>query len=94
MKHRSVLISGAGIAGLTAAYWLNKYGYKVTVVEIAGKTREGGSPVDIKGKAIEVAERMNLIEKLRKVKINTKSIVFLNKTGNVHGSVPQVIFNE
>jgi 2-polyprenyl-6-methoxyphenol hydroxylase-like FAD-dependent oxidoreductase len=30
-----VLISGAGPAGLTAAYWLRRYGYRPTIVEQA-----------------------------------------------------------
>ena len=30
-----VLISGAGIAGLTAAHWLRRYGFTPTVVERA-----------------------------------------------------------
>lgn len=31
---KKVLVSGASFAGLTTAYWLNKMGFKVTVVEI------------------------------------------------------------
>jgi len=30
-----VLISGAGIAGLTTAYWLRRYGFAPTIVERA-----------------------------------------------------------
>jgi len=29
---KSVLISGAGVAGSTAAYWLRRHGFTVTVV--------------------------------------------------------------
>jgi 2-polyprenyl-6-methoxyphenol hydroxylase-like FAD-dependent oxidoreductase len=32
---KTALISGASIAGLTMAYWLNRYGYEVTVIEIS-----------------------------------------------------------
>ena len=32
---KEVLISGGSIAGLTLAYWLNRNGYAVTVVEIS-----------------------------------------------------------
>ena len=32
-KSRSVLISGVSIAGPALAYWLNQYGFDVTVVE-------------------------------------------------------------
>ncbi|MDR3653381.1 MAG: NAD-binding protein [Paludibacter sp.] len=33
--NKTVLISGASFAGLTLAYWLNQFGYKVTLVEIS-----------------------------------------------------------
>ena len=32
---RNVLISGAGVAGPALAYWLNRHGMRVTVVERA-----------------------------------------------------------
>lgn len=41
---RSVLISGASIAGPALAFWLNRHGYEVTVVEKAGTLRSGGYP--------------------------------------------------
>ncbi|HWO61779.1 MAG TPA: FAD-dependent oxidoreductase, partial [Umezawaea sp.] len=41
MAGRSVLISGASIAGPALAYWLRRYGFRVTVVEIAPTVRGG-----------------------------------------------------
>ena len=43
---KKVLISGAGIAGLTLAYWLNKDGHSVTIVEKSAESRQGGYKVD------------------------------------------------
>ena len=54
-KSRSVLISGASIAGPTLAFWLDRYGFDVTVVERASAVRNGGYPIDIRGTAIDVA---------------------------------------
>ncbi|NSL86918.1 FAD-binding monooxygenase [Chitinophaga sp. Mgbs1] len=62
---KRVLISGASIAGLTLAYWLNKYGYKVTVVEISKGLRRGGSPIDVRGEALNVAKEMGILEKIK-----------------------------
>jgi 2-polyprenyl-6-methoxyphenol hydroxylase-like FAD-dependent oxidoreductase len=42
VANTNVLISGAGIAGPTLAYWLRRYGFTPTVVERAPKPREGG----------------------------------------------------
>ena len=39
-----VLISGASFAGLSMAYWMIKFGYKVTIVEISGNLKRGGTP--------------------------------------------------
>ncbi len=46
-KGKSVLILGAGVAGMTAAYELNKAGYKVQVLEYNG--RVGGRSWTLKG---------------------------------------------
>jgi 2-polyprenyl-6-methoxyphenol hydroxylase-like FAD-dependent oxidoreductase len=62
---QQVLISGASIAGLTLAYWLNKFGYRVTVVEISKSLRKGGSPIDVRGNALKVAEDMGVLEKIK-----------------------------
>ena len=62
---QTVLISGGSIAGLTLAYWLNKFGYKVTVVEMAKGLRKGGSPVDVRGEAFSVAKDMGILEKIK-----------------------------
>ncbi|MFD4657253.1 FAD-dependent monooxygenase [Kitasatospora sp. NPDC058444] len=61
----SVLVSGAGIAGTALAYWLNRYGFHVTVVERAPSLRGGGQAVDIRGTALTVVERMGLLEQAR-----------------------------
>lgn len=62
---QSVLISGASIAGMTLAYWLNRYGYQVTVVELAKGLRRGGSPIDVRGEALTVAKEMGIYDKIK-----------------------------
>jgi 2-polyprenyl-6-methoxyphenol hydroxylase-like FAD-dependent oxidoreductase len=41
-SNKNILISGAGIAGTTLAFWLKKFGFNPTIVEHAPKLREGG----------------------------------------------------
>jgi 2-polyprenyl-6-methoxyphenol hydroxylase-like FAD-dependent oxidoreductase len=48
MAAPTVLISGAGIAGPALAFWLNKCGYRVTIVEVADGVRPGGQTVDLR----------------------------------------------
>ncbi|MGH9573223.1 MAG: FAD-binding domain [Candidatus Acidiferrales bacterium] len=59
-----VLISGAGIAGPTLAYWLAHYGIDSTIVEVAPKLRTGGYIIDFWGAGFDVADRMGLVPEL------------------------------
>lgn len=75
MKKR-VLISGASFAGLTLAYWLNKFGYEVTVVELGKDLRTGGSPIDVRGEALEIAREMGIYDQVKSNEyIHTDEIV-------------------
>ncbi|MBT8159523.1 MULTISPECIES: FAD-binding domain [Arthrobacter] len=61
-----VLIVGAGIAGPTLAYWLQKSGHKVTIVEHAPELRSGGYLIDFWGAGFDVAEKMGIVPELRR----------------------------
>ena len=62
MENKNVLVSGASIAGPALAYWLNRYGFEVTVVERAPMLREGGFAVDFRGEAhMGVLGRMGIL---------------------------------
>lgn len=80
---RTVLVSGASIAGPTVAYWLNRYGYEVTVVERAPAPRSGGYPIDIRGTALGVVERMGLLPRLREAHIEMERMTFYEGEGDV-----------
>jgi len=59
---RSILITGASVAGNTLAWWLGKYGFDVTVVERTPEFRDGGQNIDVRGTGREVLRRMGLEE--------------------------------
>src|SRR5271170_3322492 len=61
----SVLVSGSSVAGLTTAYWLDRYGFNVTVVELAPRLRPGGQALDVRGPALEVAKKMGILANLQ-----------------------------
>jgi len=56
-----ILISGAGIAGPTLAYWLAHYGMEPTIVEESSRLRTGGYIIDFFGAGFDVAERMGML---------------------------------
>jgi len=62
---RTALVSGAGIAGPTLAYWLRRQGFAVTVVESAPGPRPGGQTVDLRGAGRTIIERMGLMPAVR-----------------------------
>lgn len=80
-QRKKILVSGASIAGPTAAYWLHRYGFDVTVVERAPVVRGGGYAIDIRGTAIGVVERMGLLTELKKAHIHTADIHFMAADG-------------
>jgi 2-polyprenyl-6-methoxyphenol hydroxylase-like FAD-dependent oxidoreductase len=85
---RSVLISGASIAGPALAYWLHRSGrFEVTVVEKAGALRGGGYPIDIRGTAVEAVRRMGLLPRLREAHLDAQRLTFLDAGGEVLASV-------
>jgi 2-polyprenyl-6-methoxyphenol hydroxylase-like FAD-dependent oxidoreductase len=81
VKRLEVLISGAGIAGCTLAYWLTRNGHSVTVVDRSGSLRSSGSPVDVRGPAVDVVERMNIAARLRAASIRLKGMTLLDSGG-------------
>jgi 2-polyprenyl-6-methoxyphenol hydroxylase-like FAD-dependent oxidoreductase len=85
---RSVLISGASIAGPALAYWLDRYGFDVTVVERAPSVRVGGYPIDIRGTAIEVIKRMGLLRQVEAAHIASRTITFVDAVGHTVGTLP------
>lgn len=71
-----VLISGASVAGPVLGYWLNKYGFEVTVVERAATPRRtGGHAVDLFRPAIQVVEKMGVLEAVRGKVTGTDTVV-------------------
>lgn len=82
MCNQTVLISGAGIAGPALAYWLQRYGFAVTVVERAPTLREGGQAIDFKGHTQQtVLERMGMWEEICQRQSIRTDVVYLDAAG-------------
>ena len=82
MKNRNVLISGASVAGPALAYWLGRYGFNPTVIEVAPALRGGGYAVDFRGPAhLTVLESMGILEQLRGLQTGGSPLRFVDETG-------------
>lgn len=88
MVRMKVLISGASMAGLSAAYWFARAGAEVTVLEQHHEARRGGAPIDVRGAALETAERMGILDEVRRQRVGqAASGPVLRADGNVVATI-------
>jgi len=83
-ERKKILISGASVSGPALAFWLNKYGHSVTVIERSKTFRTGGQNVDIEGPAQEVIKLMGLEEKINEKNTREKGVEFMDDGGKEH----------
>ncbi|KAA2243269.1 FAD-dependent oxidoreductase [Chitinophaga agrisoli] len=88
MKTNTVLISGASIAGPALAYWLQKYGYKVTIIERAPGIRPGGHAVDFRGAVMPLLKEMGVDEEIRRRQTRAGKITIVDKDNRKKASFP------
>lgn len=87
-----ILVSGAGVAGLSLGRVLGMRGHRVTIVERADRLRGNGSPIDVRGGAIEVAGKMGILSAVRAARIRmTEQVHFVDENGVAVGRLPDDI---
>jgi 2-polyprenyl-6-methoxyphenol hydroxylase-like FAD-dependent oxidoreductase len=84
----TVLISGAGIAGATLAALLGRAGHRVTAVERDQGVRSSGNPVDVRGGAYQVAERLGVMSRLQDAATKVRELIFVDDSGRCVASMP------
>jgi 2-polyprenyl-6-methoxyphenol hydroxylase-like FAD-dependent oxidoreductase len=83
-----VLISGAGIAGPTLAWFLSKTGARVTIVEKNKSLLSHGQNVDIQGSAVTVIKKMGLMDQIRQFNTTEKGTQFIDSKGRPFAPFP------
>jgi 2-polyprenyl-6-methoxyphenol hydroxylase-like FAD-dependent oxidoreductase len=78
-----ILISGAGIAGLTAAYWLKRHGFTPSIIERAPELLTGGYKIDVRGKALEILHRMDIYDAVIASNTDMQGALLIDKQGKV-----------
>lgn len=81
-KHH-VLITGASIAGNALAFWLERAGHAVTLVERTPGFREGGQNIDVRGAARTVLQRMSLEAQVDAWGTRERGVVFVDENDEV-----------
>jgi len=77
----NVLISGAGIAGPTLAFWLRKYGFAPTLVETAPALRTRGYVIDFWGRGYDIAEKMGLLPDITRIGYHMQELRIVDDRG-------------
>lgn len=89
MKKRTVLISGASIAGPTLAFWLHRFGFEVTVVERADELRLGGQNIDVRDEAQKIVRLMGLEDKIKAANTGELGVRFVDKNDTIKAEFPK-----
>ncbi|GME36692.1 Monooxygenase FAD-binding protein [Neofusicoccum parvum] len=77
----TVLITGAGIAGPVLAFWLQRGGFTVTVVERSTVPRTTGQQIDVRGAALSIVGRMGLEGAVRARTVKEQGIAAVDGAG-------------
>ena len=87
--NKNILISGAGISGLTLAYWLQKWGFIPTIIEKRPDLNDRGYMIDFYGSGFDVADKMGLIETLqaKSDQYQMTDVSFVDSQGKAHASI-------
>lgn len=94
MRRKTALISGAGVAGPAAAYWLSAAGWETTIVEKAPSPRAGGYVIDFWGLGYDLAERMGLLEDIEAVGYHVRELNVVGDRGERIAGFGTSVFNE
>ena len=81
MSDKTVLISGAGIAGPTLGFWLKAAGIQPTLIERAPTLRTGGYVIDFWGLGYDIAERMDLLADINRVGYHMREMRIVDDRG-------------
>ena len=81
------IICGAGIAGLTLAWWLERDGWEVSLVERASGPRDEGYMIDFVGSGYDVAELMGLLPQLAEIHTRNAVVRYVEPDGTGRGRI-------
>jgi len=82
-----VLVCGAGVAGLTTAWWLGRHGWDVLLVDRDDQPRDAAHLLDVGGAGYDVLDRMGVLSTLTALRRNIPAIVYVDQDGDTLATV-------
>ncbi len=92
MPRLRILINGIGVAGPALAFWLQRSGHDVVLVEQAPQLRDGGYIVDFWGIGYDIVDRMGLIDDVRALGYQVREVRFVDRKGHKRGGFDVDVF--
>ena len=89
-----VLVCGAGIAGLTLAYCLERHGHTVLIVDRARRLRDDGYMIDFFGSGFDAMERLGLLPELAEIHEPVERLIVLDAKGRLQVSVAYAVIRQ
>jgi 2-polyprenyl-6-methoxyphenol hydroxylase-like FAD-dependent oxidoreductase len=86
------IVCGAGVAGLSLAWWLDQAGWEVLLIEKAPELRDDGYMIDFFGAGYDVAERMGLLPDLKQIHYPIPEIMYVDQQGRRVASLDYDVF--
>ncbi|ETS77900.1 hypothetical protein PFICI_09962 [Pestalotiopsis fici W106-1] len=83
-----VLISGAGVAGPTLAWFLARTGAQVTIVEKSSSILPHGQNIDIKDSSLTIINKMGLMDEIRRFNTTEQGTRFIGPSGQPFAPFP------
>ena len=82
-KNIKILVIGAGIAGLTICYWLQRFGFSPVLIEKFASIRTGGQALDVRGVATHIARKMGCYDQICDMRTRIACGRFVDVSGKV-----------
>lgn len=82
-KLKKILVMGASIAGPAVCYWLKRFGFSPTLIEIHPTIRKGGFAIDIRGIAIDLIKKMGIYKSICDKRTKITLGRYVDAQGNV-----------
>lgn len=91
-KH--ILISGAGIAGLTAAIFLSKQGHTVTIIDRSTSFSKAGFLISLKSFGVKIMDELGLTQNLQAESSPSETVHFVETSEEIIQSINYDKMNE
>ncbi len=91
---KNILISGGGIAGLTAAKLLSAQGHQVTVIDKASSFTKAGFLISLKSFGVRIMEELGLMDELQAASSPSEFVSFLEKDEQIIQHISYEKMNE